>query len=95
MNNYGSRNQESIETRNAAESVIQRVYLAVQQLCIGQGDVRKRLITAIMTLNFLQENEFPEGLRSNFRWVISQATKYKSEYPQFRSDLGGCPRIDQ
>jgi hypothetical protein len=87
MNSYGSRKQESIETRSLAESVIERVYLAVEQLCVGQGDVRKRLITAVMTLLPLQEEEFPEELRSDFRWVISQSTRYKSEYPQYRGDL--------
>lgn len=87
MKEFGTRVDESIETRHAAESVIERVYLAVQQLCIGQGDVRARLKTAVLTLLPLQEKEFPEELRKDFSWVISQSIKYRSEMPKFRGDL--------
>ena len=50
MEDFGTRSQESIEVRQAAEGVIERVYIAIEQLCTGRGDVRKRLQTAVMTL---------------------------------------------
>lgn len=92
MEEFGTRAEECIDTRQAAESVIERVYLSVQQLCTGQADVRSRLQTAILTLLPLQEKEFPEELRKDFNWVIAQATKYRSEMPQLRSDLEATMR---
>ena len=87
MEHFGTRSQESIEVRQAAEGVIERVYLAIEQLCTGRGDVRKRLQTAIVTLLPLREKEFPEELRGDYRWIIAESTKYKSEMPEFRGDL--------
>ena len=92
MEDFGTRSQESIEVRQAAEDVIERVYIAIEQLCTGRGDVRKRLQTAVMTLFPLQEKEFPEELRGDYRWVISESTKYKSEMPEFRGDLEATMR---
>lgn len=48
MQDFGTRRSASIEERASAESVIERVYLAVQQLCTKAGDVRKRLQIAVM-----------------------------------------------
>lgn len=87
MDELGTKKEANIEIRQAAESVIERVYLAVEHLCIGQGDVRKRLQIAVATLLPLQEEEFPSELREDFNWVISQSTKYPSEDPKFRGNL--------
>jgi len=84
---YGTRAGSSIDDRAAAESVRERVFLAVQDLCIGRGDVRNRLISAINTLLPLSSSEFPESLQSDFEWVMSESTKYKSDIPMHRSDL--------
>lgn len=92
MSQFGTRQQESLETRKAAESVIERLYLATKQLATGSGDVRKRLQAAVVTLLPLQEQEFPEELRKDFRWVISQSTKYQSKMPEIRGDLEGTMR---
>lgn len=92
MKDFGTRSQESIEVRRAAEEVIERIYIAIEQLCTGRGDVRKRLQTAVMTLLPLQEKELPEELRGDFKWVISESTKYKSEMPEFRGDLEATMR---
>jgi hypothetical protein len=54
---------------------------------VGPGDVRKRLINAVMTLIFLREEDFPDELRSDFNWIISEATKFESRAPNFRGDL--------
>ena len=72
---YGTRAESSLEDKVAAESVKQRVFLAVQGLCIGRGDVRKRLITAIGTLQPLSSSEFPEALQNDFNWVMSESTR--------------------
>ena len=92
MDCFGTRDTESIETRSAAESVIERVYLAVQQLCVGSGDVRSRLQTAVITLLPLQSREFPSELQQEFNSIIADATKYKSEMPEFRGDLEATMR---
>lgn len=87
MDDFGTRKHASLKDKLAAESVVERVYLAVEQLCIGQEDVRKRLNAAVLTLLPLQVSEFPEGVQEDFDWVIRESTKYKSKYPQFQGNL--------
>lgn len=87
MRDFGTREDASFEDKAAAESVVERVYLAVQQLCTERGDVRKRLEVAVMTLLPLQVRNFPVTLQKDFDWVIRESTKYKSPHPQFRGDL--------
>lgn len=87
MDNYGTRATTDLTTRSKAESVVERVYLSVEHLCTAQGDVRKRLVGAIMTLLPLQTREFPEELQADFDWVINQSTKYKSKIPQYEGHI--------
>ena len=87
MTQFGTRNDTSSEDLMAAESVKQRVFLAVQELCIGEGDVRARLIVAIGTLMPLNSFEFPKSLNRDFEWIMEQSTKYKSDLPEYQSDL--------
>lgn len=87
MDDYGTRHLQSTETKNKAESVIQRVFLAVEQLCTGPGDVRKRLVPAVMTLLVLQKHEFPNELQNDYEWIISESTKYESKAPERRGDI--------
>ena len=87
MVEYGTRADETIETRMAAESVKERVYLSVKELCIGREDVRSRLQISVNILMALNADEFPEELREDFIWVIEQSTKCKSDTPEYRSDL--------
>jgi hypothetical protein len=87
MDDFGTRKHASIKDKSAAESVVERVYLAVEQLCTGQGDVRKRLEAAVLTLLPLQVREFPKCVQEDFDWVIRESTRYKSQYPKFRGDL--------
>lgn len=87
MQDFGNRKQMSIEARNQAESVVPRVFLAVESLCVGNGDVRDRLLVAITDLLPLQSSDFPEHLRKDFEWVINQSTKYESPYPEFYGQL--------
>lgn len=87
MQHYGTREDASSADRNAAESVVERVYFAIQQLCTETGDVRKRIQIAVMTLLPLRTLDFPTCLQQDFDWVIHESTKYKSPDPQFRGDL--------
>ena len=81
MSSYGTRSQMSPTVIGQAESVVQRVFQAVECLCTAPGDVRTRLRWAVMILLPLQVQEFPEHLQGDFDWIRSQSTKYKSERP--------------
>ena len=81
MSSYGTRSQMSPTVIGQAESVVQRVYQAVEHLCTAPGDVRARLRGAVMDLLPLQVREFPEHLQGDFDWIRSQSTKYESEWP--------------
>jgi hypothetical protein len=87
MTDYGTRNEATIDDRDAAESVKQRVFLAVQELCIGRGDVRSRLIVAIKILSALNSNDFPKALIKDFEWVIKESTKHQSDNHEYKSNL--------
>ena len=78
---YGTRSQMSPTVIRQAESVVERVYLAVEHLCTAPGDVRARLREAVMTLLPLRVLDFPEHLQGDFDWILSQSTKYESEWP--------------
>jgi hypothetical protein len=84
---YGTRADETIETRIAVESVKERVYSAVKELCIGGSDVRGRLIISVNILMALSPEEFPEDIKDDFNWVIQQSTKFKSDLPEYKSGL--------
>ena len=63
--------------RARAQDVIWRVTAAVETLCVGKGDVRSRLKTAVMyQLIPLREQNFPVALRDKFRRIIDAATRY-------------------
>jgi len=87
MVEYGTRSNETIETRIAVESIKERVYLAVKELCIGGSDVRGRLVISVNILLALSPEEFPEEIREDFNWVIQQSTKHKSDVSEYKSDL--------
>lgn len=87
MSKYGTRKESDLVTRARAESVIKRVYEAVECLCTGKGDVRERLKTAAVYLVFLQEEEFPDHLRTDFAWIIQQSTRYKTEFPTHEGSI--------
>ena len=84
MSSYGTRSQMRPTVIGQAESVVERVYQAVEHLCTAPGDVRARLRGAVMTLLPLQVREFPEHLQGDFEWIRSQSTKYESEWASRR-----------
>jgi len=84
---YGTRSDATIEDRIAAESVKERVFLSVKELCVAEGDVRARLVISINILMALSPEEFPESLREDFELVIRESTKHESNIPEHRSNL--------
>ena len=58
---------------------LEKLEAAVRALAIGPGDVRSRLWDAFMVFNPLKEAHFPDNLKSDYRWVMSQLTKYGPE----------------
>ena len=80
-------------SRGAANSVWGRMYLAVEALCIGQGDVRARLVDAGMLLCPLRTSEFPEELQSDFDWVMHQLTRYPARHQHEGTIAGTMARI--
>lgn len=92
MSNFVTRKNTNIKERNQAESVVKRVYLSVECLCSGKGDVRSRLVGAVEILLILQEKNFPKNIRKDFSWVISQSTKFKSDIPEREGNLKATMR---
>lgn len=68
------------EDRSAAESVIERLYIAVESLCTGPGDARARLVDAAITLVPLRVVDFPKGLQKEFEAIMDELTKYPARY---------------
>ncbi len=74
--------------KSAADSVWERMYFAVEALCVGQGDVRARLVDVGMQLSPLMTSEFPEELQPDFDWVMNQLTRYPARHRN-EGSLGG------
>ena len=87
----GGRNRDQV----AAESVFDRVWLAVESLCVGSGDVRARLVEAGMHLLPLMESEFPKELQADFEWIIGQLTRYPARHRREGSIEGTMARIQR
>ena len=69
--------QERARDQERAEDVLEQVTLAIESLCVGKGDVRSRLETAVADhLTPLREQDFPCELRCEFRKIIEQSTKH-------------------
>lgn len=68
------------ESEAAAESVIERLYFAVEHLATGPGDARQRLQVVALTLAPLQAREFPIEVREDYKWVWSQLTRFPPQW---------------
>lgn len=68
--------KDSDEDIRKAGDVLERMTLAIQSLCVGEGDVRSRLEDAILQLVPLREEDFPSRLRCEFRKIMQQSTRY-------------------
>ena len=71
--NHSAPNRQKARARD----VLERVTLAIETLCVGEGDVRSRLKSALAYhLLALREEDFPHGLGPQFRNIVQQSTKY-------------------
>ena len=68
----------------AAESVAERMYLAVKALATARGDVRSRLEIAGSLLTPLRADEFPMELQRDFEWVMTQLTRFEPRFSEGR-----------
>jgi hypothetical protein len=57
----------------------QQLSLAIRILAVGAGDIRQRLVQAYYQFHPLTPQHFPEHLREDFAWVMSQLTRYAPE----------------
>ena len=81
-----NRAETNIEKARARD-ILERVRLAVETLCVEKGDVRSRLVAALRYyLVPLQEQDFPTRLRSTFRNVMEQSTKFDAS-DRYRAGL--------
>jgi hypothetical protein len=63
--------------------VYEKLCVALDSLATGPGDVRARLHSAFLGIHTLQDTDFPEHLRAEFRWVWGQLNKFP---PTYRDD---------
>ena len=69
--------REETEEVRKARDVLERMTLAIHDLCVGKGDVRSRLDDAVFyQLLPLREQNFPYGLGCKFRKIIQQSMRY-------------------
>ncbi|MGD0174713.1 MAG: hypothetical protein ABSC61_09885 [Anaerolineales bacterium] len=92
MSNFGTRAESDLITRGQAESVVKRVYDAVKLLCTEKGDVRDRLKVAALVLVILPEEDFPEYLQKDYKWIMTQVSRYKSQNPKFEGNIDATMR---
>jgi hypothetical protein len=48
---------------------------AVAALAVGEGDVRSRIVEAMIATSALTEADFPGELRADWEWIICETTK--------------------
>lgn len=68
---------------------LEKLSAAVHILATGTGDVRDRLGHAFISFHPVQERDFPEPLREEWRWVKSQLTRFGPLYgPEGKVSVG-------
>src|SRR5574341_1471058 len=69
----------AVQDRRAANAVAERMYLAISALCLGAGDVRSRLETAVLYhLRPLRPKDFPAHTQPDFKWIMEQSKRYEA-----------------
>lgn len=48
---------------------------AVEALVVGEGDVRSRIVQAMLAASVLTEADFPDELRSDWKWIVLETNK--------------------
>jgi hypothetical protein len=55
---------------------LEKLSLAVHDLAVGQGDVRRRLKNAYLEFHPVSKDDFPPHLRDDWDWIIKQLTRF-------------------
>jgi hypothetical protein len=61
---------------NPSHYALEKFYNAMYSLAVGPGDVRARLVDASLSFIMLTEQDFPEHLRADWRWICEQLTRF-------------------
>jgi hypothetical protein len=59
-----------------ANYVLEKLRIAMEELATGPGDVRQRLHDAYMGFHPIKEDDCPEHLRADWRWVLAQLPRF-------------------
>jgi hypothetical protein len=54
----------------------EKLFVAIETMATGPGDVRERLVDAFMSFHTLREDDFPIELQEDWKWVIGQLTRF-------------------
>jgi membrane-bound lytic murein transglycosylase B len=63
---------------------------AVRSMTVGPGDVRQRLADAYMIFHTVRADDLPEGLRSDWEWVLQQLTRFGPVYDRDGKQFKGA-----
>lgn len=58
----------------------EKLYVGVQTLAVGPGDVRSRLLGAFMSFHTLRVEDFPLELQRDWKWVMMKVTRFGPIY---------------
>lgn len=66
--------------KQKADDVFPRLHSAVEALCLGKGDVRKRLIDAGTVLIALRIEDFPSQLQQRVKDIHKRLSRYTARH---------------
>ena len=71
---------DDASNQRPAGYVLGRLYLTIETLCLGPGDIRSRLETAARhhLIPVVRVKDFPGDLQEDYKWIIEQLTRYSA-----------------
>ena len=80
--------EQTLIKNNYAKSVLREV---IKELATGEKDVRKRICSNDVIFEKLKEQDFPEALREEWKWIIQNVKmkepRYLSNGKMIRSNI--------
>lgn len=67
---------------------LQKLSLAIDEMTIGEGDIKSRLRRAYRHMSAISERDFPEELKKDWISIKSRLTKRESKYKATQFDEG-------
>lgn len=61
---------------------LEKLGAAIDELAVGEGDVRTRLEAACISIAAVSEDDFPESLRKDFKNIVEALTKHPGRHRQ-------------